>query len=601
MLNTPAAAVFQRFDLQVDGASPIIRFLCEQSGVPANLLPTPAIKFGGRASRASRLVLLVCDLTERPVKVVKLGLDSEGRASTDREADLLEKLPAKMIGCTRLTGRLTTPEVSAFATDFFAGESPENDLGMEILFQAWINPGPPVPLASLSTWAELAGPAATAAPAEWRMLHPALADHNVRTTLHHGDFAPWNIRAVNSTHLEAFDWERGCLAGIPGWDWFHFVVQTSILAHRHSAERVAAEIEELLDSPRFRKYAETTGIRPVARPLVLAYLFYQRWVIKPRDGRPCLDELFSLLAVRWRFAPLPLQANAVREPVIANAEAPYGLWADARAQLKMAKAQLANVFWEPTLTAEIKVSVHDQLKSNWVLLLFCIGWFAGATLVQNAYTRHVQLLPVFALPCLLAGWRISRGCGTLFAFLGAVGAPLAMMTHEPFSPSLEMTCWNILMRFIILQMIVFLADRIHRREELFDEPGGPKRRKADIRRHWAIVAFSLVWLVLIAVGDIWTGPQVSFLPLYLFPAFLLTLFLNLGWGAFIAMFGAFVATLDEYESHFDSSLVKAFGWDFPMRFLMLFVVIALLNRFRQGNVLFGSRGVAGNSPSDVEA
>ena len=136
VLNTPAAAVFQRFDLQVDGASPIIRFLCEQSGVPANLLPTPAIKFGGRASRASRLVLLVCDLTERPVKVVKLGLDSEGRASTDREADLLEKLPAKMIGCTRLTGRLTTPEVSAFATDFFAGESPENDLGMEILFQA---------------------------------------------------------------------------------------------------------------------------------------------------------------------------------------------------------------------------------------------------------------------------------------------------------------------------------------------------------------------------------------------------------------------------------------------------------------------------------
>jgi hypothetical protein len=115
------------------------------------------------------------------------------------------------------------------------------------------------------------------------------------------------------------------------------------------------------------------------------------------------------------------------------------------------------------------------------------------------------------------------------------------------------------------------------------------------------VAFSLVWLVLIAMGDIWTGPQVSFLPLYLFPAILLTLFLNLGWGAFIAVFGAFVASWDEYESHFDPSLVKAFGWNFPMRFLMLFVVIALLNRLRHGNVLFGSRGVPGNSSSDVEA
>lgn len=141
LFKTPAASLFQRVHFPVGEGSEIVRFLSEQSGVPVDQLRAPAIKFGGMEMQKSRLVLLACDPTNRPVKVIKLGLDSAGRAATEREADLLEKLPANTLGCIRATGRLTTPKISAFATAYFPGNSPEDDAGMEMLFHSWINPG----------------------------------------------------------------------------------------------------------------------------------------------------------------------------------------------------------------------------------------------------------------------------------------------------------------------------------------------------------------------------------------------------------------------------------------------------------------------------
>ena len=62
---------------------------------------------------------------ERPVSVVKVGLNAAGREATDQEADLLGKLPPGMLGCIRMTGRLNTPALSAFATAYFPGASPQ--------------------------------------------------------------------------------------------------------------------------------------------------------------------------------------------------------------------------------------------------------------------------------------------------------------------------------------------------------------------------------------------------------------------------------------------------------------------------------------------
>ena len=105
LFKTPAVSLFERIHFEADAGSEIMQFLSRQSGVPASRMQAPAIKFGGVAER-SRVALLLCDETRRPVIVVKVGLNAAGREATDQEADLLAKLPPGMLGCIRMTGRL---------------------------------------------------------------------------------------------------------------------------------------------------------------------------------------------------------------------------------------------------------------------------------------------------------------------------------------------------------------------------------------------------------------------------------------------------------------------------------------------------------------
>jgi hypothetical protein len=81
---------------------------------------------------------------------------------------------------------------------------------------------------------------------------------------------------------------------------------------------------------------------------------------------------------------------------------------------------------------------------------------------------------------------------------------------------------------------------------------------------------------------------VNFLPLYLFPAMLVTLFLNLHWGALVVVLAALTGSADEYLGKLNPSLAEAFGWNFIMRFVILFLVILLLDRLSHENVLFTS-------------
>ena len=596
LLNSPAAMIFQRLRLPVSEHSDLIHFLSEQSGMPFGELPVPAIKFGGTEKQKPRLVLLVCDQTNRPLKVIKLGLDAAGRDATDREAALLEKLPANTPGCIRMTGRMTTPKWSAFATDYFPGDTPHDDAGMEVLFHSWVNSGPAEAIETLDIWHELETKVAVAAPAGWLVLRAALVGKRIRSTLYHGDFAPWNIRAVNSQNLQAFDWERGNLRGIPGWDWFHFVVQTSILARRHSVERVAAEVEELLQSPRFEKYAAATGISSIVKPLVLAYLLHHRWVVAPMEGFRQAEALFELLAARWQLLPPAPDQSTGRSAVMPSpAAAPRGFWADACGQLQSAGSQLANVFWEPTLTATRRSSLTAHLKSDWPWILLCGGWLAAVATVQYFHTHHLMLLPIYGVPCLLAAWKMNRRWGTAFAWATAVLGPLVGLAKDPGSHPADVVCWNTLMRFIILQMCVFLADRIRWQEDFFGQLLTWRRRPADFGANWAVVLLSGLCFLLIAWGDIYTGPRVSFQPLYLFPAMLITLFLNLGWGTLVVLLGALVASADEYISKYNADVAEVFGWNLPMRFLILFLVILLLDRLRHDNVLFTTRKPNGDS------
>ena len=113
----------------------------------------------------------------------------------------------------------------------------------------------------------------------------------------HGDFAPWNIKVhPGSGEWQVFDWERGDLAGVPGWDWLHFEIQTAILVRGEAPERIAVRLHSLFVSPEFHDYAERAGIAGIERAIAVAYLLHVIIVHPQTEGLAKLEALLHLLA-----------------------------------------------------------------------------------------------------------------------------------------------------------------------------------------------------------------------------------------------------------------------------------------------------------------
>jgi thymidylate kinase len=71
--------------------------------------------------------------------------------------------------------------------------------------------------------------------------HSGVGETNVICGFMHGDFAPWNILGAQNG-LFVFDWENSHTIGTPGWDLFHFIVQTGILVRHLSAREIYESI-----------------------------------------------------------------------------------------------------------------------------------------------------------------------------------------------------------------------------------------------------------------------------------------------------------------------------------------------------------------------
>ncbi len=72
----------------------------------------------------------------------------------------------------------------------------------------------------------------------------ALAGCEVRQTVIHGDFAPWNLRCRPAGGLAAFDWEYGRVDGLPAADAAHHELQVGYNMHKWSP----ADADRALDA-----------------------------------------------------------------------------------------------------------------------------------------------------------------------------------------------------------------------------------------------------------------------------------------------------------------------------------------------------------------
>ncbi len=271
-----------------------VEFLSSLAGSARPPVPELGILAGNPASPGRRFVLLVFDANHKPAGVVKAGASGPAQALIRKEQTFLEAASGKP-GVPRLRGTFESERVQALALDYVAGDAPRprHDAALPALLGPWVDVKRTVALPETPEWQRLEQ-AAPAGPF-WPVLAGALRSRAVHPALAHGNLAPWNIKRSQQGQWTALDWERGELAGIPGWDWFHYVIQRAILAERLPIGRLAARVRQLLNSEPFRCYAARAGIARFELDLALAYLLYSAEVVKPAEGLSRTRELLGAL------------------------------------------------------------------------------------------------------------------------------------------------------------------------------------------------------------------------------------------------------------------------------------------------------------------
>src|SRR5262249_7185463 len=147
-----------------------------------------------------------------------------------------------------------SPRVQALALDFFSGNSPApvHESALPGLLGSWLHPNAQLPLSQRVEWQRLE----QAAPADQLRSIAAgnLRQRVVRAAIQHGDFAPWNIKVSAAGTWTVLDWERGQMNGIPGWDWFHYLVQPAILVRHEPTPELVTKVESFLQTETFKDY-----------------------------------------------------------------------------------------------------------------------------------------------------------------------------------------------------------------------------------------------------------------------------------------------------------------------------------------------------------
>jgi hypothetical protein len=215
--------------VRVSSANPLLKFLAERA------TGAPMLQFGilaGNPNAAGRrFILLVFDASGKPAAVVKAGSSAPARELIRKEKNFLDAA-SQTAAIPRLRASFESAETEAIALDFIQGRSPEKGDESEIprVLASWIDSSEKILISQTRVWAELQQSCGTIP--LFTELAKELGNKHISPVIFHGDFAPWNIKVAADGKWTVFDWERGDLRGLPGYDWFHYLIQTRLLVAR---------------------------------------------------------------------------------------------------------------------------------------------------------------------------------------------------------------------------------------------------------------------------------------------------------------------------------------------------------------------------------
>ncbi len=112
-------------------------------------------------------------------------------------------------------------------------------------------------------------------------------------------------------------------------------------------------------------------------------------------------------------------------------------------------------------------SLGEQFRRHWATLLVCIVLLTIAANLDRLTGPGITLAPFYAVPVAAMALLINRSWGTVAAMVCALVWSWGKTPELAWSPAAFL--WNTTMRFLLLQLIVLLTDRV-RVEAAFDDP-----------------------------------------------------------------------------------------------------------------------------------
>jgi hypothetical protein len=271
LINFGLSAFLPRQTFSVAHGSHFAGFL--RSLVPGATLPDFAVLSGNPNAPGTRFILLLFNEDNTPACIVKAGTTPAARELVRRESAFLKEFRNRFAALPVLLGFSESEDYTALALPFISGASPhQNDVeGIAKLLSTWICHNEKIPLRSITAWQNLPKDDET-----FRKMDSLVGDQVVRPVLMHGDFAPWNIKVGKGGHWIAIDWEHGQFPGVPSWDWFHYIVQTSILVRHDSPHETLLRLQQLFALSTFKSYAKEAGITDGILGILVGYLLHNK-------------------------------------------------------------------------------------------------------------------------------------------------------------------------------------------------------------------------------------------------------------------------------------------------------------------------------------
>lgn len=265
-----------------------VRFLIQAGGSPIKGTQTaPLFLLGNPHGEAPRLILICRNVGGQPAVAVKAGLNPAAKSLIKTEGAFLKNPPE----CVRdsIPKHLRSYAdvgVEAFAMECIFGRTPQPaDLSkLPLLLRGWESDQAPRPLGEFPDWQRLRT-ALHGAEVPFPASLLELECTTMQPMVSHGDLAPWNVKITPQGPWKVFDWERGECVGIPGWDWFHYLVQSALLIDRLGSVELGKYFAAILHTEPYREYLGTLGIAGTAETLFYAYLLYNWHVLRPDDAR----------------------------------------------------------------------------------------------------------------------------------------------------------------------------------------------------------------------------------------------------------------------------------------------------------------------------